>query len=127
MEKQILLIEDDSDICDLLEYILSADSYDLTVCTTIAEGKKEIDRTIPDLIILDIMLPDGNGSDLCNQIKSTLGTNKIKIILMSALEQPPNSHADHFIAKPFNIHTLKSTVSACLYSLGLLLFQMARL
>ncbi len=126
-EKRILLIEDDRDISDLIGYILSDDFYHVTVCATVAEGESAINTATPDVLILDIMLPDGNGVDLCNKIKAQSNTRHVKVILMSALEKPANSTADHFIGKPFNIHTLKSTVSACLYSLGVLLFQVARL
>ncbi|MGJ7032331.1 response regulator transcription factor [Niabella hirudinis] len=126
-EKQILLIEDDPDISDLIGYIFSADPYHLTACTTIAEGKREIDKGVPDLIILDIMLPDGSGSDLCDQLKDTLETRNAKVILISALEKPANSCADHFIGKPFDIHTLRLTVNACLYSISLLFFIVAQL
>lgn len=78
--------------------------------TTINDAKEAIDQKLPDLIIMDIMLPDGNGVDFCRQIKGTVSTSQIPVILMSALEKPTDMTADIFIAKPFSIQTIKSAV-----------------
>lgn len=71
-EKRILLIEDDRDVSDLIGYILSDDFCHLTMCATVSGGEKEMNKPFPDLLILDIMLPDENGVDLCHQIKAKI-------------------------------------------------------
>jgi len=108
-KKEILIIEDDSDVGILIGFVLSK-FYDFRICATITEAEREIDKRIPDLFLIDIMLPDGNGADLCNRLKSSAKTNKIPVILMSAMENPSYSLADNFIRKPFNIHAFKSTI-----------------
>lgn len=106
----ILIVEDDEDIRELIGYILDPDLCQLKMCATIGEFKTEIKTAIPDLILLDVMLPDGNGIDLCGDLKKAPSTKEIPVVLMSALGIPANSGANFFISKPFDIEILRSTV-----------------
>lgn len=117
MKKKIIVLEDDPAIREVIEYILveanfSVESYER------AEGFwKAIHNTNADLILLDVMLPDGNGIDICNELKSQKNTSDIPVIIMSAHYNLINDHpcpADDFIRKPFDIRDFVKRVQTYL-------------
>ena len=114
--KQILVVEDDKDIRDLLGFVLSEDRYTLTLCANAEEFRTELIKKRPDVVLLDILLPDGNGVDLCKGLKTQDETRTIPVILMSANRDAndPLECGDVFIPKPFNIDFLKSKVESYL-------------
>jgi two-component system phosphate regulon response regulator PhoB len=107
MKKYIQIVEDDGDIRFIIEYILEDANY---VVESFENATSFINRsqiTGVDLIILDVMLPDGNGIDLCHNLKLDEKSKNIPIIVMSAhagsksiLEE---ACADDFINKPFDL------------------------
>jgi DNA-binding response OmpR family regulator len=107
MKKIIYLVEDDSDINDLIKYLLSDVGYAVLAYTTITAFKQALEITHPDLIILDIMLPDGDGVEICRELKSIENMQTIPIFLMSAnvngKQMALEACADDFISKPFDI------------------------
>jgi two-component system phosphate regulon response regulator PhoB len=107
MKKYIQIVEDDGDIRFIVEYILEDADYVVETFenATSFNNRSTIDGV--DLIILDVMLPDGNGIDLCKNLKQNSQTTQIPIIIMSAhagsksiLEE---ACADDFINKPFDL------------------------
>lgn len=115
-KKEILVVEDNTDIRELIGFILVEDSYELRMCATAGALNAEMGKSVPNVIVLDIMLPDGNGIDLCRSIKSNPTTSHVPVVLMSAHENEwqKDSGADSFIAKPFNIGDFKSVVESFL-------------
>ena len=118
MTKLIYLIEDDEDIRFIVEYILQESNYRVTSFGTASEFNKEIQTSHPDLILLDVMLPDGNGINICRSLKTDPLTLHIPIIIMSAhaaeksvLEE---ACADDFISKPFDLDDLLLSVKKIL-------------
>jgi two-component system phosphate regulon response regulator PhoB len=113
--KTILIVEDNEDIREIIGIILEDQRYELIMCGTARCLHNELGR-MPDAIILDIMLPDGNGLDLCKQIKDDPMTQKIPVLLMSAHEDMlgKQSKADTFISKPFDIEKFKFAVDSYL-------------
>jgi len=110
MDKLIHVVEDDDDIRFIVEYILMETGYKVTSSATAKEFHEYIDNAKPDLVLLDVMLPDGNGMDICRKIRSNKDTSDMKIIIMSAhaaekavLEE---ACADDFISKPFDLDYL---------------------
>jgi two-component system phosphate regulon response regulator PhoB len=110
MGKLIYVVEDDDDIRFIVEYILIESGYRVESSATAKEFITCITHVKPDLILLDVMLPDGNGIELCRDLKSDIETKEIKIIIMSAhaaekavLEE---ACADDFISKPFDLDYL---------------------
>jgi len=110
MEKHVLVVEDDNDILEMVEYLLSSNGLRVHGAGSVKQFWERLSRHTPDVILLDIMLPDGNGLELCMQLKASDATKHIPIVLMSAnfsqkeLEGKPCGH--EFISKPFNIHDL---------------------
>ena len=66
---KILIVDDEKQICDLLATYLSKDGYEPLTATSCEEAKEILNKLTPDLIILDIMLPDKSGMDLCMEIR----------------------------------------------------------
>jgi two-component system, OmpR family, phosphate regulon response regulator PhoB len=84
MDKLIHVVEDDEDIRFIVEYILIESGYQVESSATAKEFYTYMAQIRPDLILLDVMLPDGNGIELCRDLKSDAKTEDIKIIIMSA-------------------------------------------
>lgn len=112
MKKDVLVIEDDEDIRYLIAYVLNKEQYDVRVGASASDLKKELSIKRPDLVILDIMLPDGNGVDLCRALKENNVTRHIPVIIMSAhqFHNMEEARADDFISKPFSIKQIVASV-----------------
>ena len=111
MEK-ILIVEDDNDIRELIKFVLVDLEYEVEAFPTAEAFKKRTVSHQPDLFLLDIRLPDGNGVDLCAELKDQEDTSTIPIILMSAHTDSEvlDNCADDFISKPFDINTLTERI-----------------
>jgi len=110
MSKLIYLLEDDEDIRFIVEYILMEAGYSVESFGTAKEFDTKIRLSQPDLILLDVMLPDGNGINICRELKTDEKTVNIPVLIMSAhaaeksvLEE---ACADNFISKPFDLDDL---------------------
>lgn len=102
--KEIFIVEDDDGIRELLEFLLVSKNYKVKTFPTVKSFENEIPGKTPDLFLLDIMLPDGNGMDLCKELKKSDITGNIPVVLMSAHANISLLEgADDFIAKPFDI------------------------
>lgn len=115
MKKAIHVIEDDADIGELIAFLLKEQGYEVLVFGNVASFKQSVvDKQLPALLIIDVMLPDGNGLDVCQEWKADPATHHIPILLMSAYEENKNHekacHANGFISKPFDIKKLLSEV-----------------
>lgn len=105
--KEIFIVEDDEGIRELLEFLLKSKDYKVEAFPTARSFKATLSKKTPDLFLLDIMLPDGNGLDLCKQLKQTEVTRTIPVVLMSAHANfDRKTGADDFIAKPFDVDEL---------------------
>lgn len=113
----ILLVEDDSVLAFSIEYTLKNDGFGVVKASKLEEARKVFSENNFDLILLDIMLPDGNGYDFCREIRSTSG---IPIIFLTACDEEVNvvtgldMGADDYINKPFRIKELISRIKAVL-------------
>ena len=115
MKKNVSLVEDNFEISELIGYLLAELNLDVKTFTTITSFKSELNNPLPDLIILDIMLPDGNGIDTCREIKLDEHTRATPVLLMSAhvniQTKVKESTADDFIGKPFDINDFMAKVN----------------
>lgn len=115
MNNKILIIEDDSDINDLLSEILSREGYEVTKAYSGSEGKLLINSNDYDLILLDLMLPGITGENLIEEIRKIKVMPIIVISAKTSKEDKINVlrlGADDFIAKPFDIEEVVARVEA---------------
>jgi len=114
MKKSIYILEDNNDIRELLSYLLTEENYEVKGYPTVKSFKKQMQFDRPDMIVLDVMLTDGNGVEVCDELKSDKRTHNIPVLMMSA--NTPSSEikdhctADDFISKPFDIDDFVSRI-----------------
>lgn len=111
---QILIIEDDPKLARILCEQLQIAGYNATSARTAQEGCAQVGRESPDLILLDVMLPDRDGMDLCRQLRHD-GVSA-PILLLTALDETSdkvsglNAGADDYLSKPFEIDELLARI-----------------
>jgi two-component system phosphate regulon response regulator PhoB len=110
MKKYIHVVEDNEDIRYIVEFFLMDFDYEVQLSANVKEFVNSLNGPLPDLYLVDVMLPDGNGLEICNHIKSNVDTKHIPVIIMSAhsneREIRKESFADDFISKPFDLNDL---------------------
>ena len=107
--KKVFLVEDDYGLRELIGFLLVEKNYEVKAFPNATSFTDTINQELPDLILMDIMLPDGNGVDLCRNIKDVKETRDIPVLLMSAHANPSianGSGANSFLAKPFDVEEL---------------------
>lgn len=114
--KEIFIVEDDDGIRDLIEFLLVSQQYAVKTFPTARSFRSSISGETPDLFLLDIMLPDGNGLDLCKELKKSENTREVPVVLMSAHADISRMEgADDFIAKPFDVDELLQRIEKQLH------------
>ena len=116
----ILVIEDEPDIRKNLEYNLIREGYKVTSAGSLKESFDVISANKFSLILLDLMLPDGSGLDLCKKLKSNNETDSIPIIILTAKDDEVDKvvgfelGADDYVTKPFSVRELILRIKAIL-------------
>jgi len=107
MDKRIQIVEDDEDIRFIIEYILEDSGYIVESFPNATLFKNRNNKKEADLLILDVMLPDGNGIELCREHKENPELAHIPVLVMSAHARAKSileeACADDFISKPFDL------------------------
>jgi DNA-binding response OmpR family regulator len=117
MNKKILILEDDENLSRGIAFTFEKDGYDVVSEGSIQDGKRMLKQHKIDLIILDLGLPDGNGMDLCKEIRTH---SKVPIIMLTACDLETDevsgllAGADDYITKPFFLSVLRARVEALL-------------
>ncbi len=120
MSQKILIIEDEPDIRKTLEYNISREGYKVVSASSLSEGKEQINSSDFSLILLDLMLPDGSGLDLCREIKSDKDKSPTPIIILTAKDDEVDKvvgfelGADDYVTKPFSVRELILRIKAIL-------------
>ena len=117
--KNVLVIEDNHAILDVITLILQSESYKVNGLNKSADMLLHIEQFKPDLIILDIMLPDADGRDLLKTLRSDKKTEHIPVLMISARYTEQNvQHGEFkpngFLAKPFDIDDLLDRIEGIL-------------
>ncbi|NLX08377.1 MAG: response regulator [Chloroflexi bacterium] len=113
---RILVVEDDFDISNMLRIYFSGQGYEVQVAPRGGDALMLTRKQLPQLIVLDIMLPDMNGYDVCRELRSTTRTSHIPIIFLTQKDERSDKiaglelGADDYITKPFDIEELKLRV-----------------
>jgi two-component system, OmpR family, phosphate regulon response regulator PhoB len=117
---RVLVIEDETDLRDLLSYNLKSAGYDVVVATDGAAGLALARAERPDLVLLDIMLPDQSGLDVCRTLKGHAETRDILVMMVTAKGEEIDRvvgfelGADDYVVKPFSTRELLLRVQAIL-------------
>jgi len=113
---RILVVEDDYDISNMLRIYFTGQGYDVQVAPRGGDALMLTRKQLPQLIVLDIMLPDMNGFDVCRELRTTTRTSHIPIIFLTQKDERADKiaglelGADDYVTKPFDIEELKLRV-----------------
>jgi two-component system KDP operon response regulator KdpE len=119
--KKILIIEDEPKIVRLLKINLESVGYEVAYALNASDGCKAVEKEMPDLIVLDVMLPDGDGYSLCRRIREF---SDVPVIMLTARAREREkiegfeSGADDYVTKPFSTAELIARVRAILKRAG---------
>ncbi len=112
--QRILVVDDDKDILAVIQYILEDSGYHVDTLSNGHRLLETIHDNKPDLVLLDIMLGDMDGRELCRHLKTSELTNHIPVIMVSASHHVTNFNSNDgpndFISKPFDINELLTRV-----------------
>ena len=120
MKKRILVVDDNRDATEIIQTILVANGYTVCVAHSGIDALAQVDVQAPDLIVLDIMMPNMNGMEVLGHLKERTDTAHIPVIMCTAKVQDADlldgyrSGADYYLTKPF-------TAAQLMYGVGLLL------
>ncbi|MCD6234017.1 MAG: response regulator [Candidatus Marinimicrobia bacterium] len=113
---KILVVDDEENIRKLVHYNLILDGYDVIMAVDGKEGLEKAIQEKPDLILLDIMMPEMDGLEVCSRLKKNPETRDIPIFMLSAkgqmqdLEDAFEVGADNYITKPFDVDKLSEII-----------------
>lgn len=119
-KERILIIEDDEDIQELIRYNLAREGYGIEAVVSAEEGLTLASSWSPDLLLLDLMLPEMDGLEACRQLKNNDTTSKIPVIMVTAKGEESDIvlglelGADDYIVKPFSPKVLVARIRAVL-------------
>ncbi len=117
---RLLLIEDDADLVQSLRLALRRENYSIDHALSGLEGLTKVVEEPPDLLLLDLNLPDMDGLSICREIRGNAATRDLPIIMLTARAQEHDRvlgldlGADDYIVKPFSVRELKSRIQALL-------------
>jgi DNA-binding response OmpR family regulator len=118
MNNRILAVDDDADILKVLKANLEIHAYEVDTAGNWENARRLLSSALPDLIILDLMLPDGDGVEICRTIRKEY--SRIPIIMLTARDKISDkvigleSGADDYVIKPFETLELLARIKACL-------------
>ena len=118
---KIMVVDDDSNICELLRLYLEKEGYEAVIEENGAQALEHFDREQPDLILLDVMMPQLDGWQVCRELRKTM---KMPIIMLTAKGETEDKvsglemGADDYIVKPFEVKELLARVHAVLRRTG---------
>ncbi|MBI3548662.1 MAG: response regulator transcription factor [Elusimicrobia bacterium] len=117
---KILAIDDEISVCDLYEKGLTALGYEVTCAPSARRAREFLAKTKPDLILMDIMMPDQDGISLTRELREQADTSSIPIMVVSGLSDAATLNdallfgAVDYLVKPFEIEVLKSKIERAL-------------
>ncbi len=115
---RVLIVEDERDMTEVLEFNLQRDGFETVVAHDGQEGLRKAQMLLPDLILLDLMLPGLSGEDIVRELRSGERTRDIPIIIITAKSEETDQvvgfslGADDYVTKPFSIKVLLQRIKA---------------
>ena len=121
MPKKIVYIEDDIEMTYLIKMILERKGYEIITTNNGLEGFELVEKENPDLVLLDLMMPEIDGWDIFQQLRSNSNTEKIPVIVISAKAQPIDkvlglqvAKVNNYVGKPFKPQELIDSIEKIL-------------
>ena len=118
--KKILIVDDEADIIEILQFVLEAQGYECITAMDGEEGLKLAKELLPDLIILDVMMPKINGYKISRLLKYDAKYKNIPILMITARSQEEDKNigeetgVDEYITKPFKVDYVLEKVKSYL-------------
>src|SRR4051812_9293303 len=112
MPSRILVVDDESSVRGLLSRLLAREEYEVLTATTGLEGYARALEERPDLVILDLNLPDISGEEVCQKIRQTLAIAAVPVLILTGRTTEGlstrclNGGADDYVSKPFDLEEL---------------------
>jgi two-component system, OmpR family, phosphate regulon response regulator PhoB len=116
----VLVVDDDPDVCDLVRYKLEQSGFDVRRASDGDQALREVEAEIPDLVLLDIMMPGMSGLEVLERWRANGATEKLPVIMLTAKAQENDVErgfelgADDYVIKPFSPRELARRVTAVL-------------
>ena len=120
MSARLLLIDDDARLSAMVGDYLGQAGFDITLAGSLAAGRERLAAESFDALVLDLMLPDGDGLDLCRELRANTRTRQLPLLMLTARGEPLDRivglelGADDYLPKPFEPRELLARVKALL-------------
>ena len=120
MTLRVLIVDDNELTLTLVSKILELDGYDVDIASNATDAFKKIQTHLPDLVILDVMMPDMNGYDLCKSLRREPFNVTIPVMILTAegndldKDRALACGANDLLTKPFNIDDLRARIKTLL-------------
>ncbi len=118
--KRILIVDDEPNIALSLEFLMRKAGFEVTVARDGREALAALDREVPDLVLLDVMIPEVDGFELCQRIRNREAFSRTKIVMLTARGRESERlrglemGADAYVTKPFSTRELVERVRGML-------------
>jgi two-component system phosphate regulon response regulator PhoB len=118
MERRVVIIEDERDVSRLLEFNIKGAGFEVVTAATGGEGLALVLSTQPDVVVLDLMLPDTSGYEVCQQIRADPKTSEVGVLMLTAKGEAEDRilglevGADDYVVKPFVVREVVLRVTA---------------
>jgi DNA-binding response OmpR family regulator len=115
---RVLVAEDERDVAELIRYTLAREGFDVILASNGADALRLVRENLPDLVLLDLMLPQVNGWELCRRLKQDPATRALPVIIVTARAEEGDKvlgfevGADDYVTKPFSTRELVARVRA---------------
>ena len=120
LRKKVLIVDDDPNLIKSLGFVLKKEGYDFDTAMDGEEALAKVKEAEPGMILLDVMMPQKNGFDVCEEVKNSPELQDIHVVILTAKSQESDKKrglaagADEFITKPFSPQTIVAKVKALL-------------
>ncbi|HEY0053951.1 MAG TPA: response regulator [Pedobacter sp.] len=119
MLRKVLVMDDDMSVLEMMHEALTYENFDVKTVNCSQTVFLEVEYYLPDVVLLDYIIKDVNGGEICHQLKSNPLTKHIPVIIMSAyprvFESLGTYGCNSFIPKPFDLSELVKTIDDCIY------------
>ena len=123
-KSKILIVEDEASLVEVLSYNLQREGYEVVIAKEGREGLRKAQMQLPDLVLLDLMLPGLNGLDICRELRASPRTAGITILMLTAKGEETDQvvgfamGADDYVTKPFSVKVLMQRIKVLLRRQG---------